>query len=566
MENFKNLVKNSTFFHILILISLTLCFSLFLSNHFFTILSDRGREFAIPEAILNGYVPYKDITLIYFPFAYYINALIYKLLNASINSLIISQTFLCVLFVIQFYLLSKEFINKLTSFLLSILIISSCIFVVNDLFSFITPYSYARTYGIMSFFTCVYTMIIGLKTNNTKYIYFSALTIGFCLCCKLEFLPLILFFLFGLSFYKRLSVIQYIKIFLVFLIFPLILLTILFVQNIPIHSIIDSIDFAFKFAKTDVMTTFLSFTGMYPYNFKFKYDIMINNVPYFILLTTLCFYGLMLYNKYSKLFILPIMTILICYSSYKPYSAEHYFMWLPIGMAIITLIYFKKFLKVDKCLLLLILAAILLSQREFFILSTNFYGSYSLPMLIISLCAFINAYIPYKIYNAKTMNVINYIILILICYYTHDIGLTWLNTQYPLETNKGKVYLTQEMGNLLEQCIDYINENIPQDATILVLPEGNILNFFTDRKVDFRCFMMDRLYYDAYGDELATKKIAETNSDYIILFDGKNINNFYNFYIYGGNNLVSSYIWDNYTEVKNINYMTETAKILKKNH
>ena len=126
--------------------------SILLGNHSILPTVDIGRELFLPEQILKGAVPYKDITLIYFPFAYYINAFVYKILGVSVSSLIIWQTILCIIFMIMFYLLSRDFLNRKISFVLSLLVIYSCIFNRFSLFSYIFPYSYSTVYGVFGFF------------------------------------------------------------------------------------------------------------------------------------------------------------------------------------------------------------------------------------------------------------------------------------------------------------------------------------------------------------------------------------------------------------------------------
>ena len=73
--------KNPVFWDMFFITAVIFLLSFFTSNRIWCLLADHGREYLIPNAILNGYVPYKDFILIYFPLAYYINAFILKILG-----------------------------------------------------------------------------------------------------------------------------------------------------------------------------------------------------------------------------------------------------------------------------------------------------------------------------------------------------------------------------------------------------------------------------------------------------------------------------------------------------
>ena len=109
-EKIKNYIKEHTWIDFALITIIIIVFALLFAKHMQYPLIDKGREFFLSEQILKGKIPFKDITMIYFPFAYYINALIFKFLGVSIDSLVISQAFFCIGFAGCFYLLAKELI------------------------------------------------------------------------------------------------------------------------------------------------------------------------------------------------------------------------------------------------------------------------------------------------------------------------------------------------------------------------------------------------------------------------------------------------------------------------
>mgnify|MGYP003294575202 CR=1 FL=1 len=145
--------------------------------------------------------------------------------------------------------------------------------------------------------------------------------------------------------------------------------------------------------------------------------------------------------------------------------------------------------------------------------------------------------------------------------YASNLYVFKLKTNFPIVTNKGTIYTPSDLANILGKTLSYINKNVAKDKTILVLPEGNIINYLSDRKVDLHCYMMDRLYHDAYGEKVASEKIANTDSDYIILVQSIDLHNFFRPYLYDDNETLSSkYIARHYKKVKELN--NENARVL----
>lgn len=566
MDKIRRFIGQKDGLNILIIVFVTLVFSILFAKHCGAVLTDRGREFLLPQEVLNGKIPYKDISLIYFPFALYINALIYKIFGVSINALIVSQTFVCTIFMSLYYYLSKEFLNCKISVLLAIFIISCCILTPQDLFSYILPYSYARIYGIFATWGCVFSLIKLLKTHNIKFAYVAAVFAGFAICCKLEFLPILLLLIVGLILYKKFDIKTYIKLFLCFIIFPIFVLGILFAQGVTVNELFEAFVYGAKFAKTPVMVEFLSNSGMYPLNiFQNFYDFATTKLPNIIVIILLCLLGILAKNKYKTFLFIPFTFLVIFLFYYDGYYLQQYWAFLPITIGIIFCLNFKKFLHDDKSLFFILLSAIVLSQREFFSLYLYSYGTYSLPLLLLCMCVLIDRCLPEKFFEIKTKNILVFISVTLILLNSYNLLSHRQKYNYPLKMSKGVLYTDPATGKLLERTINYIENYIKKDATILVLPEGNIINYATDRKVDLRCFMMDRLYHDAFGEEKAKEMVEQTNSDYIILMRGMDVNNFNRPYIYESNtNKVSSYIAKNYKAIKTFNGDNQDKVVIMK--
>ena len=552
--------------HYFIILLIIAIFCLLFANHFTTVFTDRGREFLIPLEILKGSVPYKDINLIYFPLAFYINALIYKILGVSINSLLYTQIALCSAFLIGYYILAKEFIKPKTALILTIFLIPVCIFAKNDLFGFLVPYSFSRFYGMLSAFFCVFSIIKLYKTDNIKFACLASALAGFSLCSKIEFVTAPVILLIGLLLYKKLPISQYLKIFASFLIFPIITISVLFLQGVSIQNISDAIKFGIEFSQTDVITEFLSQAGVYPLDLGQKLKIAFGYIPIPVMIIILCFITLKFKQKLPKLPILTLGIAIIYYLYYKKSTITEFWLILPLIMWFLLCFKAEYLYKNDRNLLFLIISSLLVAQREFFRLCLHFYGTYSFALLILALVSYMYKFFPKKISDLKLEKLINYVFIVLIVFYTSNSWTARTDTRYTVATNKGTFYTKQKTAFVLNQTLDYIENNTDKNAKILVLPEGNIINFLTDRKVDMHCFMMDRLYHDAYGQYDAKNAIENTKSDYIILVKGFDLQYFHKPYLFENDETPSAkYIHNNYTQIAEFEKWNSSIQILKKN-
>ena len=516
------------------------------ANHIILLLADRGREFSIPAEMLKGKVLYKDIMLIYFPLAYYINAFLYKLFGVHINSITYSQAFFCSIYMIGYYLLASIFLQRKEAFLITMLVICSCIFSEYDLFNFVTPYAYATSYGVIGFFFCLFFLVKLFKTNKIFFAYLAAFFAGFSFSCKLDFFTVWILLIVCLFLYRKLSFKQYLFVFVSSLTVPLITLCSLFMQGVSVKDITDMIIFGMKFSKTPVMIEYLQRSGMYPGNIGELLYYTSLSFPKFCTLVTVTLCGLKLYYRYKKLYILILVPILIIPLIYSRTFFQYCWVLLPILLFIFGCINIKKIMMVKREYLILLLAALLNSQRVFFMLKTEHYSTLFLPLLLLCLYVYIRKFASKYIWNVETKKLVIFITLIFIIIYAQTIVDRCEATNMPITTKHGVIYVTQQVHEIIKKVQTHIEKNTDKQDSILVLPEGNIINFLFDRPVDMKCYMMDRLYHDAYGEENALKKVAQTNSDYIYIIQRPIPTDFDRPFLYSPGTPLREYINENY--------------------
>ena len=389
------------------------------------------------------------------------------------------------------------------------------------------------------------------KTEKIKYAYLASLLSGFVLSCKLEFLSVAIILFAGLFLYKRLERTEYLKIIGFYFVFPVLTLLILLLQGVTFQDLSNAIGFAVSFSTTKVMRLFLSETGMSPASIDT--EVLFPACIKFLSVFSLCALTIFLDEKFKKKFILPTMGLiplaLCCYLG----NTENYWFELPVILLVFSLFFFKSIVK-EKKLLFLCITAFILCIREFFRVCLTEYGTYSFPVLLLYLCALINSGIINREY-LKTILQRSFNLMFIILIIINIFSLFHLRemTNFKLMTNRGNIYISYDRYVPMENLRHYFREENDNSSTILVLPEGNIINYLTEKMPDFHYFMMDRLYHDAYGEEKARDIIKGLNSDYIVLVEDFELNNFGSPYLYDKDETLSAkYISENYDEILNL--------------
>ena len=93
--------------------------------------------------------------------------------------------------------------------------------------------------------------------------------------------------------------------------------------------------------------------------------------------------------------------------------------------------------------------------------------------------------------------------------------------------NDGKYIAAFSVGALIAKdaysCAIYVaknerNKNIPEDKTIVVMPEGSFANYITNRKSDNKYHNLVPMYYiDTFGEEKVIQHFTEQPADYFAI-------------------------------------------------
>lgn len=545
------------------IITLTVILSSFLfASHSMQILSDRGRELLIPLSVLNGQVPYRDILIIYFPLAYYINALFFGIFGSSLSALYVIQTVYCIIFSNLFFLVSKEFFSKKISVILTLLVIESCLFS-PTVFGYVLPYSYSLTYGLLSSLLFVYCFIKLFKTENKKFSYLAGFFAGAAVCFKAEFLPLIIVLITALCLYKKESLSFYAKNLLPFFTVPCLLVITMALNGVTLQDCISAAAFGSDFTHTSSMKYFLQSTGMLPnFNQEFVKTALQSLWGVFILLCSALIY-LKINTKIKNkiiIFVYALISFMAVFLFTEPYFYTYF---LPLT---VFLLFLPNIKRLTPCETTVVLTSLLLSPKVFFGMKMNLYGTYFFPLLTVSLLI-LSYKSSEKLKMPEKEKFFGFITVVYLFFHTTMNFICGDFSSYPLKSAKGTVHIPEKQGELLSATAEYIKRNTNENDKILVLPEGSVLNFLSDRPCDMKLHILDRLHYDALGDKKSKELLEKSDYDYIILAKGFSLSDFGASDFYGEDNEVTRYLYSKYkiAEIYENNTKENKITILKKN-
>ncbi len=465
----QSFIKNNRFFILLIFIIFFSCLPFFYLKQGL-LLIDTGREFFIPQAMQDGFVLYKDIFNIYGPLSYFVNCFLMKIFGQSISVLYNFAILNSLLIIITLYLLGIEFIKKHLSFLFSAGMIFAIVYPV-FLYNSNLTYSFAIIYALSSFLLSVLFLIKYIKCEKSYFAYLSCLFSGICISNKYEFFIMPLIILYTLIFVKPVGIKKLPICFMSFLSVPLICFVILIIQGLNTADIKDNIYLIWNLINAPLIKLFFSKTGGF-FHFSYLFGLIKNN------------------GIFSIFALLPLLNILFfIMNAKKIYS--------------------------DKPLFIFVLCSFIACAKSFIYLNIRHMGLFLFP--ICALCALI----LYSRYYKKFTELI--LLICIILFFADDFS-SLKNKNYTLNTPKGSITTYAKEGRMIDYSCKYVFNNTKPQDKIVVLPEGSIINYITDRTGDYFYFSLIPLFYtDVFGPDKIIEHFNKNMPDYFIILPIDNI-------------------------------------------
>ena len=489
---------------------------IFFVGHYSGILIDFGREVYYPEQILNGKVLYKDLFNIYGPFAYQINAILYKIFGTKLSALYGAGIVCSLLTVSGIYLIAKKFLSEFLSFCIGIFTIVIGI-ATTSIFNFHFPYSWAMLYGLISF---LYSLLFLLKfeeNKNEKYLYLSSFLAGICVACKYDFLLyslVVLFFIF-----KNRSM----KAFLSFLAIPVLSFGILFIQGMRFSDIINTLQIVNTMAHTKTLTYFYQNSGVYFHPKSILWNIFQFLVFGFVF--GLFLFGWNLFKKEKYFF--KLLSIILCITalmiSYVIYTTaiKISLSFFPLLIVIFSICIYKK---LDTKTTILIVSTFAANIKILWALMLGSYGTYYAPIILITVLVLLK--VLFKNYE-KAFSL--YLLFICLIYFSFDCYGLDISKQF-INTPRGKIATSTPLAKSSNELIEFINKNTKPDDRIVIFPEGMIINFLANRKSDDWYNSLLPLYIETFGEDKIIEHFKSNKPDYIV-FNNLDMKDYYYNYI-----------------------------------
>jgi hypothetical protein len=153
------------------------------------ILVDFGRELYVPWQLASGKILFKDIDHLFGPFSQYFNAALFKVLGVSLSTLIWANLAWTAIFTVAIYLFVRRAADAVSataagSVFLAVFAFSEYLRVGN--FNFITPYSHESTHGIILAVLMIFWLGSFIRRKRWSRLAAAGLAFGMVLLTKAE--------------------------------------------------------------------------------------------------------------------------------------------------------------------------------------------------------------------------------------------------------------------------------------------------------------------------------------------------------------------------------------------
>lgn len=499
-------IKRIDWIFLIVLILIALVGEVLFFNRQGDFMVDVGREFYLSKEVALGKVLYKDIFNIYGPLSYQINACLFKLFGFHTNVLVTFGN-LCGLTVIgSFYVLFRQFLPSLYSLVLTFFVIVLGIF--NDwVFSYAVAYSFAMVYGLIALILSLILLINFIRTKEkTFYLYISMFFAGALIVLKYDYLPLLLLFPYVFM-TEKVDLKTILKGVGCFCIVPAVSVFPLFLSGLNYQDVLFNVELMKKVATAPSLKYFYGVMSVLP-SFK-SFLLTVFNFIFFSILFIFVYKILSkVKTQWVYFTVLLLSLVLLCFDVFLIRKMS----FLCVLLLVLVLFLNKKI--TDKSYWLLIIVSLLLSIKMFLWTNLFTYGLYSFPFLLLSCIVLLRSYVfnnEYAFKHCVLIFLISMIFPLLLFRLCHR-----LNYNIKVETPYG-VLRTHRQQSTVKLLVEYLQKTIKEGDSLIVLPEGHIINFLTNTKSDDFYSNFIPMYVEAFGEENIINHYKQSSPDYFIL-------------------------------------------------
>jgi hypothetical protein len=501
--NFDKLLNEYFITFIIIVINITLYFKF--GEKFGDIFIDVSREVTVPLRILDGQIIYKDFHYEYGPFVPYYFSIVSKIFGVGLDTFRLTGLAISIAISLLIFKFSCFYIDRKFALLSSLVFIFVFAFhaVGVNIFNYIFPYSYTSIFGVLFLLLLYFKTYSYYVYNKNLELVFIALIFSVCLLTKLEVilsaitLVSLLFFLNAKKIMRHqesgkwfgyVSVKIARNIFIVFCVIPL--LFVIYFTEIIVYLNNEIIYLINKNLNNPIGRSALGID-----DFSFNLSRSLKSVLFFVFYGALFFYldkKSSIKNSYSIIRLLLFLVALIL-SSFYVFSYGYNYLYFGTGIFLILFsfyllvsIYYRQNDKNmrDKIMLIVVISSLALTCRMIFNNSVEFYGFYLLVpasvCVVIAIFHYVPLFVRYKFKRkAGFFKCAFSIYFLIMCFsaYSNTSNITG-NKNKILNTDKGYLYVYEYQYFAVQSLLNDFKGKLQSDDTILVLPEGYMLNYF----------------------------------------------------------------------------------------
>ena len=489
----------------LLLILVLFLINLVLFNHkMINVHTDFGREVFFAKLVSQNAVLYKDMFNTFLcPFSYLFNGLILKFLPVHLNTFYFAGAINALVILYGSYFVARKFLSRTISTVLTVFIMYYCCFYAG-LMNFLMPYSYAVVYGLSACIISIFLFLNYLNENKKSYLYASFFFAGAGASTKYEYILYAVMLAVFFAFLKKESLKTYVRALSCIFIIPLICLAALMLQGLGYGDLKNFCDIFSSFVHQPYLKK------VYEATFYF------NTIGLVHIVRCLAISGIIFFffrKAAAATMIIAMLCVLFSLSAIN-YFAYDFWCFLPVVTLLMAVIKHKQIIK-DTDILFITISAIVISCKSFWMLSTNFYGRYFLPLLII---AFIVVAQKYYVEDQKLFEKSMCFLLIFLCFAAIRLNIALLlmkNT--PIITNRGTIYEQKQTAQEINSLIEFIQQHTKEQDRIVVLGNAPLLNFLTQRNSINFYNHFDEAIYTAYGENRISQAYKTDKPEFFII-------------------------------------------------
>jgi hypothetical protein len=216
----------------------------------------------------------------------------------------------------------------------------------------------------------------------------------------------------------------------------------------------------------------------------------------------------------------------MCY--FRDFFGYYFFSYLTIFVCLLYLFKIKDIFK-DTKRFFVITAAMIPSLKVFgFLYTTDGYGQYFLPLLLIAVFLLLQDFyfsndFSRLIFKKTATYFLFFMLISSVIFNSTNV----LEYRYKLFTPKGIILTKKYDAMTFQLLIDWLKKNTKKTDKIVVLPETALLNFLLDRKSDNNFNVLKPEGIDTYGEPYIISHFEKNLPEYFIIIGSKSDENLF---------------------------------------